>query len=124
MFGRQRSVFENFEKNYKEKEKNIIDLLRNKGVKVIMPKKVDNVAEGITFEMTGKPSAERWKKKEEFIKYATQYGLIHTELNKDCKILFCEDKNSSSGKIEKARRYGTLILNYDDVDSIKEFLAL
>ena len=119
--GLQKSTFEDFEKNYKEKVKEIIENLKIKGIEVIMPKEEKILEGGFTFEMTGN-TPDRWKKKAEFVEYAKQFGGVHSGLNQDCKVLFCEDKNGNSTKLQKANKYGTLILNYDEIDNIKELL--
>lgn len=86
-------------------------LLHSFGIKVTRPIKIND--ETISFEMTGSPSNIT---KQEFVsKLKKQYpNSVHTTLTKDTKYLICDSLTSSSGKLNKARKYNTKIVTYDD----------
>jgi len=81
-------------------------------IKVVLPEAIS--AESISFEMTGSPKAAGFKTKQEFIQSAKAKGYHHTGL-KDAKVLFTDDLNSASSKMEEARKRGIRIISYSDI---------
>ncbi len=52
--------------------------------------------------------------REELEKKAWKQFDVHSTLTKKVDILVCEDVDSGTEKVEKAKRYGTKIMNYYD----------
>jgi DNA ligase (NAD+) len=87
--------------------------MESRGHTIEVPTVSKTSSDGITFEMTGKPPhIAGLKYKEDYVKYAQQYGYIHTSLNKDTKILVTDDVSSNSTKMKKAKKNGTEIITY------------
>lgn len=85
--------------------------LHSFGVKVTKPIVIND--DTISFEMTGTPPGMT---KSEFVsKLKKQYpNSTHTTLTKDTKYLFVDNLNSSSSKMNKARKYNSKIVLYSD----------
>ena len=85
--------------------------LKSFGIKVTRPIQINDNT--ISFEMTGNPPGIT---KSEFInKLKLRYqNSVHTTLTKETKYLFVDSLSSTSGKINKARKYNTKILTYSD----------
>ena len=66
-----------------------------------------------TFEMTGSPKEFGWKTKKEFTNELSA-SVEHTKLTKDTDFLITDDLTSNSGKMKKAKKYGTQIVDYKD----------
>ena len=60
--------------------------------------------------MTGSPKDFGYNTKADFLKAHPEY--IETTNWKECKILFTDDLNSTSGKMQKATKLGIEIKNY------------
>lgn len=92
--------------------KNSLEYLKIHGIKVLPPYEIND--DTVTFEMTGNPPKMT---KEEFVKRikVTYPNSIHESLTKNTKYLVCDDLNSNSGKINKARKYNIKIVTYTDV---------
>ena len=86
--------------------------LQSYGIKVTKPIVIND--DTISFEMTGTPPGMT---KSEFIsKLKLRYpNSLHTTLTKDTKFLFVDNLNSSSSKMNKARKYNSKIVLYSDV---------
>ena len=86
-------------------------LLSTFGVKVIKPIKIND--ETISFEMSGSPT--NGMTKQDFIIGMKQKfpNSTHTTLTKDTKYLFVDSLISSASKLNKARKYNTKIVTYE-----------
>ncbi len=89
-----------------------VEKLKEVGIKVNYPEKIDMSQVGGIFEMTGKPTTH--KIKADFVKELLDRGFIHGKLNKDCDFLITDSLNSKSSKMKKAEKLGVKILTYDD----------
>lgn len=89
---------------------------RNLNWEVISPQGVTKQDENaITFEMTGKPpKIGDLSYKDDYARYAKAHGYVHTALNKNTTLLVTDDVESNSGKMKKAKKYGTKIISYQD----------
>lgn len=89
--------------------KEAMSKLKEYGIKVIKPIEISE--DNFTFEMTGNPPGMT---KQEFVNKLKikSPNCIHTSLTKNTTYLFVDDINSNSGKINKARKYGTTIMSY------------
>lgn len=89
--------------------KEAMSKLKEYGIKVIKPIEISE--DCFSFEMTGNPPGMT---KQEFINKLKikSPNCIHTSLTKNTTYLFVDDINSNSGKINKARKYGTTIMSY------------
>jgi NAD-dependent DNA ligase len=65
--------------------------------------------------MTGSPKPFGFKTKEEFVNLIKTHGYLHTGLDKSTHILITDDLNSSSSKMEKARKLGIQIKSYEEI---------
>ena len=85
--------------------------LKQYGIKVIKPIEISE--DSFSFEMTGNTPGMT---KQEFISKLKikSPNCVHTSLTKDTKYLFVDDVNSNSGKINKGRKYNTIIMSYSD----------
>ena len=88
-----------------EEKRNLIDKIISKGVKF---KIRDGNLNGKSFCFTGFRSAELQEKIE------NAGGIIKSGVSKDLTYLVVLDINSTSGKTEKAKSYGTKIINVDE----------
>jgi DNA ligase (NAD+) len=84
----------------------------SKHIKVVMPEAIS--ADSIPCEFTGSPKSAGFKTKEEFLKAAKAKGFHHTGL-KDAKVLFTDDLNSTSSKMEAARKRGIKVMLYSEL---------
>ncbi len=100
-----------------KKIQNSMEILKNYGIKVTKPITIND--ETISFEMSGTPPNNLSKL--EFVKKLKNIypNSIHTSLTKDTKFLIVDNINSSSGKINKARKYNIKIVTYQDALSGK-----
>lgn len=89
----------------------LVDVLRSRGVDVVMP---TNATGGIPYEMTGSPKDAGYAKKEDLIAYLETKGYVHTKIN-EAKILLTDSYNSSSSKMKTAEKKGVQILTYADL---------
>ena len=91
----------------------VIDLLKDRGsnVTVASEKKTEGL---ITFEMTGEPLPHRRTKKDFYLSIKS-FGYEHTTLTKDTKMLVTDDLASTTGKMAKAKKFGTTIKTYAQV---------
>lgn len=91
----------------------VINLLEKRGSNVSV--KENKKTEGlITFEMTGEPGPHRQTKKDFYLSIK-KFGYEHTSLTKDTKLLVTDDLSSTTGKMQKAKKYGTLVKTYKQV---------
>lgn len=65
-----------------------------------------------TVELTGSPKDQGFKTKEQFIEYIKQYGYSHSPLTKETTYLITDDKESSSSKMNKAKKLNVKIISY------------
>lgn len=97
-----------------QKIKESIQRLKEYGVSVIKPIVVNE--DTITYEMTGTPPSNLFKNKVDFVSKMTEKypNSNHLPLTKTTTILFTDDLNSSSSKMNKARKYNIRIVLYKD----------
>lgn len=90
--------------------------LRLYGVQVIKPIMISD--DTINYEMTGNPPKSLCSNKSEFVKLMeNKYpNSNHTTLTKNTTILFTDDLNSNSSKMNKARKYNVKIKLYQEYD--------
>lgn len=95
-----------------------IKRLKEYGVIVIKPVVINE--DTITYEMTGNPPSNLFKNKADFVqKMSEKYpNSNHLSLTKTTNILFTDDLNSSSSKMNKARKYNIKIMLYKDYEHI------
>lgn len=95
-----------------------IKRLKEYGVVVIKPIVINE--DTITYEMTGTPPSNLFKNKADFVqKMSEKYpNSNHLSLTKTTNILFTDDLNSSSSKMNKARKYNIKIMLYKDYEHI------
>ena len=118
-YGLQRSVFQDFKENYIEKLKKIIIKLEEKNIKIKYPLEEKMSKNVIKFEMTGSPKPF-YDKKELFVDYLRKNypNYQHSKISRDSGsdfILFTDDKNGNSSKMQNARKKGIKIMGYDEV---------
>jgi DNA ligase (NAD+) len=71
--------------------------------------------DGITFEMTGKPPRiGDLVHKDDYVRFAKPFGYVHTSLTKDTHFLVSDNIEGNSGKMKKAKKYGTEIISYEE----------
>lgn len=101
-----------------QKIKESIQRLKEYGVSVIKPIVVNE--DTITYEMTGTPPSNLFKNKADFVSKMTEKypNSNHLPLTKTTTILFTDDLNSSSSKMNKARKYNIRIVLYKEFESI------
>lgn len=73
---------------------------------------MQNNAGKIPVVMTGSPKAFGYKTKSEFLAAHPEYTDVGSSI-KDCKILFTDDLNSTSGKMKQAAKYGVEVKLYE-----------
>ena len=56
--------------------------------------------------------------REELTEMAEEKFEVKTSVTKDLDILVCDDPNSGSSKLEKAKKNGTLIISYEEFQEI------
>jgi len=90
-------------------------VIEDHGFQINYPEERLNGTEGRrkTFEMTGSPKDFGWKTKKDFVN-SLSGSVEHTKLNKDTDYLITDDVTSNSGKMKKAKKYGTTIVDYKD----------
>lgn len=72
---------------------------------------------GKKFEMTGSPKPF-FKTKEDFVQALKDFGWEHSKMTKKnnvCQVLFCEDKNSGSAKLNLAAVLGVEVITYEEI---------
>jgi DNA ligase (NAD+) len=104
-------------KNSKEYQSvlRFIEVLNSNGFEIQTDEPVKISADSIKFEITGSPKNFGFKTKEEFINLIKTHGYIHTGLDKSTHVLITDDINSSSSKMEKAKKLGIEIKTYEDI---------
>ena len=100
-----------------------IKLLESWNIKVLDPINESNEST-ITYEMTGSPivNGEKLKKKD-FIELIEKQNsnLVHTSLTQETNYLIAPDTKSTSGKVNKARKYNVKVITYDEaIDLFKK----
>ena len=95
-----------------------IKRLKEYGVTVIKPVIINENT--LTYEMTGNPPSNIFKNKAEFVqKMSEKYpNSNHLSLTKTTNILFTDDLNGTSSKMNKARKYNIKIILYKDYEHI------
>ena len=83
--------------------------IKNFGIEIKLPKKIDN-NNLITFEMTGSWADGTKSEFEDTVKLFAKA----TKLTKDTNYLVCDDINSTSSKILKAKKIGVACISYED----------
>jgi DNA ligase (NAD+) len=111
--GLEKIAVTGFEPGEKKREKvdRFLEVLINRGIEI--EKEVD-VVNGIGFEMTGSPKDSGFKVKSDLIKFLGSHGYVHKPL-KEAKILLTDSINSSSSKMESARKLGVKIMTYSEL---------
>ena len=96
---------------FKKIQESLLEL-KTYGVRVSAP--MDISEDTVTFEMTGSPVSKITK--QDFVeRLKLRYPNAHaTTLTKDTKYLFVDSVNSNSGKLNKARKYNTKIMTYEE----------
>jgi DNA ligase (NAD+) len=121
--GLERAVINPFlDKASKERGlvRGLVNLLRGRGVAVHPPKDTSHL---VGFEMTGSPDGSGFSKKDDFVKFASQHGFVHTKLT-EAKVLVTDDLKSSSSKMAAARKKGVMIVTYEQMrDGISDIQA-
>jgi NAD-dependent DNA ligase len=92
-----------------------IEILNANGFTIQTEQKPQVTADTILYEMTGSPKEFGFKTKDEFTKLIAQSGWLQHGLDKITKYLITDDLNSSSSKMDKAKKLGIEILTYDQV---------
>jgi DNA ligase (NAD+) len=92
--------------------KKLVQVLRNHGIDIIMPKDVSTNA--INFEMTGKTADTDYKTKEELLAFLVTKGYAHSPI-KNAKLLLTDSHASTSGKMKIAKAKGIQILTYTEL---------
>lgn len=111
----QKSVFEDFDDNYKEKLSKYILDLHNVGIDILSHRPEENIEFCFEFEMTGSPSPF-FKTKSEVCDFMKQYGGKQCgRFDKDTKYLFTDDLNSETSKMKKANKLNIEILSYESL---------
>jgi DNA ligase len=95
-----------------------IKRLKEYGVTVIKPVIINENT--LTYEMTGNPPSNLFKNKAEFVqKMSEKYpNSNYLSLTKTTNILFTDDLNGTSSKMNKARKYNIKIILYKDYEHI------
>lgn len=112
--GLERAVVLPFtDKSSKERSlvRDLVNLLRANGIKINVPKDTSHL---IGFEMTGSPDGSGFAKKDDFVKFLSQKGFMHTKLN-EAKFLVTDDLKSTSSKMAAARKKNIPIYTYAQV---------
>ena len=92
-----------------------IQILNSNGFEIQSEEQIIITADTIKYEVTGSPKSYGFKTKEDFANLIKQHGYIHTGLDKSTTILITDDLNSSSSKMEKAKKLGIEIKTYDQI---------
>jgi len=91
------------------KYENLYNFLLSKGLK--FEEREMGTLSGKSIALTGKGPMKR----NELIKMIQEQGGNVGTVSKTTDYLVCEDPNSGSGKLEKASKYGTKIISYDEL---------
>lgn len=93
-----------------------IKTLASAGVTIIKEKAPVDVNKAfVTFEMTGDPPDKHdLKHKADWAAEFEAHGCKHTSLTKETQYLVTDDYASTTGKMQKAKKYGTKVLTYED----------
>jgi DNA ligase (NAD+) len=92
-----------------------IQVLESNGFQIQPEEEIQITTETVKYEMTGSPKPYGFKTKEEFVNLIKKNGYLHTGLDKSTHVLITDDLNSSSSKMEKARKLGIQIKTYDQI---------
>lgn len=95
-----------------QRVKKVIQMLSNRGVEV--KNKQISTENLITLEMTGSPMPFRTTKGD-FLMSIKKFGYEHTSLTKDTKLLVTDDLSSTTGKMAKAKKFGTIVKTYEQL---------
>jgi len=95
-----------------------IELIKSNGYDIIENEELKINENTITFEMTGSPKPFGFKTKGEFLKEMSSKGFIQTPLQKGTKYLITDDTNSTTSKMNKARKLDIEIISYDQALSM------
>lgn len=93
--------------------KKLVQILRDRGVKIIMPTAAATNAIG--FEMTGSPKDAGFAKKEDFVALMMKNGYEHKKLSQGAKVLLTDSYSATSNKMKDATKRGVQILTYEDM---------
>ncbi len=89
-----------------------LQILKDRGVNVVLEINDSNL---ITFEMTGEPPVEPGlATKSDWAALFERHGARATTLSKSTNYLVTNDYRSTTGKMEKAKKYGVKIITYED----------
>lgn len=115
--GLQKSVVNDFINNQARIDEvfELVDIMKNSSINVIYP--IQLSSDIITFEMTGTNIDGRSKGVYKNIIESTGKA-IHTSLGKDTTYLVVDSLTSTSGKMKKAQKNGTLIVTYQEFENI------
>lgn len=91
--------------------KEMLKTIQGYGIKINPEKETNIPAQSIKYIMTGSPKNFGWKTKAEFKKSVPE-NYIETDKFTDADILFTDDLNSNSGKMQKAKKNNLSIKLY------------
>lgn len=113
--GLQRDLFKEV-KNRSNEYFKLIDKIKSFNIDVIMASDAEEIKplNLINFEMTGKPP-KQFKTKDEFYNFIKNKGYNYTKLDKNCNLLITDDINSSSTKMQKAKKLNITIKTYQEI---------
>jgi DNA ligase (NAD+) len=111
--GLERIAVTGFEEGERKKEKVdlFLEVLQRRNIEI---EREIEVLNGIPFEMTGSPKDAGFKVKSDLMKFLASHGYVHKSL-KEAKVLLTDSLNSSSSKMESARKLGIKILTYSQL---------
>mgnify|MGYP002633222500 FL=1 len=112
------SPFLNSESDESKIVQKFIDTINQNGYIIENQQQTQITEDTITFELTGSPKEFGFKTKGDFLKEMSSKGFIQTPLQKGTKYLITDDTNSTSSKMNKARKLGIEIISYDQALSM------
>jgi NAD-dependent DNA ligase len=114
--GLNRAAFRLMTSNSEESKiaKRFINKLKNSGIKIIIPQPPS--ADSRIYEMTGSPKgiSDTIKTKNDYIKFLSDKGFSKGKL-KDSDYLITNSMDSTSNKMDEARKRGVEIITYEDL---------
>jgi DNA ligase (NAD+) len=99
-----------------QQHKPLYNFLKSKGLQFIKESYNENTMKGIKFALTG---AGKLKRKE-YVTIIEAKGGSVSGASKDTNYLVCDDVSSGSDKIQKAQKFGTKIITYDELMKLLE----
>lgn len=93
--------------------KRVLEMLSTRGIE-LQTKEKSTTENLITLEMTGSPAPFR-ATKGDFLMSIKKFGYEHTSLTKETKLLVTDDLTSTTGKMAKAKKFGTTVKTYEQL---------